>query len=446
MWRIYKRKKGGPYHAYVSAGDKHKRFSTHTRDEKTAQNIARDEERKLIDPTYKPANEATIGGAVVAVIARKKELERSFHTLEGYRFRGGHLVRILGADKKLSSLTCAGMEDYVEKRKAEGAQKRTIAFEMSIFKSTLEHAKHRGCFHGDIEALIPEHDRGYKPKERYLTAVQARDLMARFHPRRAAWIAFALATGARPGEVERARREDVNLEDMTVLIRGTKTEKSAARIPILSCFLPLIELALEHGDGQDGLLFSGWTDAYGQIVDRCNALGIPRVSQNDFRRTHASWLVQAGVPPYLVAKMLRHTSSAMVERVYGRQTVEAVAALIEREGGTWNSVQAVYKNGRNPPELPERSENDAAQETRQIAQYSDTESPAEHCCPASSVCPKHQENVPILDTRVRPVYSDDTDTVIRLSADWADEEGQLDVLDAMLLEMDLAGVSMGVTS
>jgi hypothetical protein len=41
------------------------------------------------------------------------------------------------------------------------------------------------------------------------------------------------------------------------------------------------------------------------------------VSPNDLRRTYASWLKQRGVDSMVVAKLLGHTSSRMVELVYG---------------------------------------------------------------------------------------------------------------------------------
>jgi integrase len=58
---------------------------------------------------------------------------------------------------------------------------------------------------------------------------------------------------------------------------------------------------------------------------------IPKVSPNDLRRTFASWLVQQQVPLLTVAALMGHSSTRMVERVYGklskRNFDEAIAAL-----------------------------------------------------------------------------------------------------------------------
>ena len=41
------------------------------------------------------------------------------------------------------------------------------------------------------------------------------------------------------------------------------------------------------------------------------------MTANDLRRTFASWLKQQGVDSMVVARLMGHTTSAMVERVYG---------------------------------------------------------------------------------------------------------------------------------
>ena len=63
------------------------------------------------------------------------------------------------------------------------------------------------------------------------------------------------------------------------------------------------------------------------LARACRAAKIPRVSPNDLRRTFASLLVQDGVPLDVVAKLLGHSSAAMVYRVYGRFTPSALAEL-----------------------------------------------------------------------------------------------------------------------
>ena len=55
------------------------------------------------------------------------------------------------------------------------------------------------------------------------------------------------------------------------------------------------------------------------------------MTPNDLRRTFASWLKQRGVDSMIVARLLGHTTSRMVELVYGHlndnSLIDAVSAL-----------------------------------------------------------------------------------------------------------------------
>jgi hypothetical protein len=53
------------------------------------------------------------------------------------------------------------------------------------------------------------------------------------------------------------------------------------------------------------------------------------VTPNDLRRTFASWMMQAGENTLTVAKLLRHSSTKMLERVYGQLADPALARAVE---------------------------------------------------------------------------------------------------------------------
>ena len=57
----------------------------------------------------------------------------------------------------------------------------------------------------------------------------------------------------------------------------------------------------------------------------------PSVSPNDLRRTCATWLRAQGVPPHLIAPVMGHRDSRMVERVYGRLPIDDLAKRIGQE-------------------------------------------------------------------------------------------------------------------
>ncbi len=142
------------------------------------------------------------------------------------------------------------------------------------------------------------------------------------------FVELAVALGPRLSEGLRVTPEDINLAASTIRIRGTKTGEADATIPILGPFKSLVEDALQD------LPFK--LDENGEYLNirrdlerACERAGIPRCTPNDLRRTHATLLVEAGVDRDFVRRMLRHTSSRMVDFVYGRPTPAAIAANIE---------------------------------------------------------------------------------------------------------------------
>ena len=69
------------------------------------------------------------------------------------------------------------------------------------------------------------------------------------------------------------------------------------------------------------------------LPDACARAGVPRVTLNDLRRTFASWSVQAGVPAKVIANLMGHTSTRMVDLVYGRVGPSDYEAAIARLPG-----------------------------------------------------------------------------------------------------------------
>jgi integrase len=83
----------------------------------------------------------------------------------------------------------------------------------------------------------------------------------------------------------------------------------------------LLEYALAYAGG-DGLLFRRWSNVRRDLHAACAAVKIPPCSPNDLRRTCATWLRAAGASPDLIAPVMGHADTRMVERVYGRLPLE----------------------------------------------------------------------------------------------------------------------------
>src|SRR5690606_9130767 len=111
-------------------------------------------------------------------------------------------------------------------------------------------------------------------------------------------------------------------------------------VPIHPSLMPMLRAAIK-GRSPDEPLVQPWPNVRRDLhaaVARINLdvrtrkIGkLPKVSPNDLRRTFASWLKQEGVDSMTVAHLMGHSSTRMVELVYGRLSDEtyqdAVAAM-----------------------------------------------------------------------------------------------------------------------
>ncbi|MDB4962503.1 MAG: integrase family protein [Myxococcales bacterium] len=76
-----------------------------------------------------------------------------------------------------------------------------------------------------------------------------------------------------------------------------------------------------------------WGSITRDLTAACRRAGVPRVTCNDLRRTFSSWLVQKHVSLWVVATLLGHASTRMVELVYGRLDDAVLADAIARLPG-----------------------------------------------------------------------------------------------------------------
>ncbi len=145
-------------------------------------------------------------------------------------------------------------------------------------------------------------------------------------PARRLWVTLALYTGCRLSEIERLAWDDVDQINGRLLVRGTKTRGSRRWIALPA---PLFDaLAAVPDRDRDGSIVGRWGNVRRDLHVACKRAGIEPVSPNDLRRTYASWLKQRGVDSAAVAKLLGHTSTRMVDLVYGHLSDDTLAAAV----------------------------------------------------------------------------------------------------------------------
>jgi integrase len=320
------------------------RVTTGCRDRRAAEAAAREIERRAANPSYDAATTTTLADAIRSLRADLKRRGRSTATLERCEQKLGHFVRVFGEHRSLVRIDAKALQSYVDQRLSEGASRTTVRDELAFFRQAVRVGTEAPGY-----VLPVRFEAQHKPRERALSPEEATALLQALPPHRAAHAAFVLATGARLGEAARARREDVSSD--AVRLRGTKTALSARTVPILALTRDLLAFALKHAPG-DGLLFGPWGKLHRDIALASERAGIEPSTPNDWRRSLATWLRLAGVSTDLIATVLGHADSRLIERVYGRVQGAELGLAIE--------AQAVPNLYRAPavPVLSARSSHD----------------------------------------------------------------------------------------
>ncbi|HEU4616161.1 MAG TPA: tyrosine-type recombinase/integrase [Kofleriaceae bacterium] len=251
-------------------------------------------------------------------------------TRSSYQQKARHLSRLLGA-LKIDDLARAHVEKYIAKRIAEGAHTHTIHKELVVLRGTLASAEDRGVFHSVIAKVVPKFRAKYEPRTTYLTPEQfsrlLRNIVAPPHPNakpatlakiermrinRTLYCMLIAFASPRRGELEKLQWEDVDLVRCTIRIPKGKTKGRV--VPLHPLLRPWLA-ALDRGTGP---MIEPWPNDKRELARACERAGVPRVTPNDLRRSFATWLKQSDVDSAVVAAMMGHTSTAMVDRVYGR--------------------------------------------------------------------------------------------------------------------------------
>ncbi len=317
------------------------RESTHCKDKKAAELVARRRERELADPRHVAANATTIADALKRLLTDRVARGRAGGTVDMYRSKGGHWTRILGRDTPLAKLDARAVDTFIEKRLEEGAARNTIGKELTTMRAALKVALRRGEWIGDVAAVMPvQWATEYEPRKRCLrSGAELQRLVDELPVDRGAHVCFLVATAARDSEAERAMRVDVCLARSTVYVRGEKTDLSDDSIAVVGWMRPLLEYALERAPhrrdqaGRELPLFRPWGNIRRDLGEACERAKLEPLTPNDLRRTHATWLRAGGVDLGAIARQLRHTDTRMVARVYGRLDAASVGGVIAAQMG-----------------------------------------------------------------------------------------------------------------
>ncbi len=330
--------------SFYDAEGRRTQTSTRCLDRAAAIEAARRLERAAQTP-HDPAAHKTLGDALTLMLEDRADQaargKKSPATVRFYEQKAGHLLRVYEYPKgpagehiplPLKNLNASKVDEYIEVRRREKAHPNTLAKEIVTLRAALKLARRRGWYPYELDQVMPVgYAPEYRPRTRALAVGELSELLAQLSPDRAARVAFAVATSACLGETDRARREDVDSQSGLVFLRGTKRASRRRTVPLVTPWQKqLVAYALQHAEGEGGLLLKPWGKITRDLAAACKRASIAKVSSNDLRRTTAQWLRAQGAPPDLIAAVMGHTSSRMVELVYGRLSPEILAERLSR--------------------------------------------------------------------------------------------------------------------
>ncbi len=347
MGKLYKR--GDTYHAdYFNREGVRVRESTRTGDLQVAKQRLRDLELATTD---RAPHSTEILDAALTYFCDVACAAKPAATIESYQQKARHLSRLVGG-ALLDKLNRETVERYIATRLEEGAARHSVHKELVVLRGSIGSAKDRKRTSTPSD-VVPKFSAGYTPRTNYLTPDQFLRLVDHILPaapltakpatlaRRDALKAsrtlycllIALASPRR-GELESLQWEHVDFGRGVIRVPKGKT---VARMIAIH---PVLRPWLESMDRGSGPVVVPWTNVGRDLPAACKRAGVPRCTPNDLRRTFASWLVQAGSSLLVVSRLLGHSSTRMVDLVYGQLDEATLASAIQRLPGGSDSCAA----------------------------------------------------------------------------------------------------------
>jgi len=263
-------------------------------------------------------------------------------------------------DKRLSEITPKDLNRYREARLSQGRSPRTVNLEMSCLSRLYKVAEQDGLFAGNcpVKSIAPFEiqygaDRILSPEEQQRLIQHSPQHLQRI-------IICALNTGMRRGDIVGLKWSNVNLDQGHILLEAISTKsKRQTTVPISSIMDKLFREIKEESK-KDHVFLNSHGEPYHDGVGIRRSFytarrkaGIEDFRFHDLRHTAATRLVEAGVPLFVVSKILGHSDPKMTMRYAHpdkslKEGIEALALY----NSTIDTVLTEQPNKTEEPNLP----------------------------------------------------------------------------------------------
>lgn len=170
----------------------------------------------------------------------------------------------------------------------------------------------------------------YRPAVEHLPDFAAYARMRdELEPIRRLWFVVAVWTGQRASDVERMRREDLDLELAAVRIRSTKTKREARWFHAVPELVRELE-AHWRTLAPDAKLVPAWPHASSGLRKLSARLGLPRITPQRLRHSFFTWYVAANGFSAELLELGGWSDMTVPSRVYAHAAPKRLKEQIER--------------------------------------------------------------------------------------------------------------------
>jgi integrase len=252
----------------------------------------------------------------------------------------------------LSQVSPALIDEFKQKRKAEGDKPATIVRKLNILKRMFNLAKKRWMWVKDVPPIegIAKAD---KKRIRHLSFEEYHKLLEKCEGWLQNIIIVAAWTGLRKGNVLNLKRNQVNIFAKTISLDGSETKNGENLIiPIAVPALEVLKEALRvvrinspyvfcHEDGQQFTSMQVQR-AFKEVLKKAE---IEDFRFHDLRHCFASWNRQAGVDLDTLADLMGHKDTRMTRRYahIGPKHLANAISQLERSYGEFSTNLAHSK-------------------------------------------------------------------------------------------------------
>lgn len=243
------------------------------------------------------------------------------HNTSANRSTVKHLLGL--AEGWARDLTPQTLRAHIKSRQGEGAAPGTINKELVFLSAAIN------AWNLDQGDTIPNPVKGLKLKEpegrlRWLTKDEYHLLLDHSEGYLRDIIILATNTGLRRGELFSLTWDMIDLDLRLVTLEAENTKAGKKRtVPLNDAAMSVLERNRGEGD-----VFHV-KEVKRSFATACRNAGLKDVTLHTLRHTFASWLVQAGVPIYEVAKLMGHSSVSMTAR-YGHLAPGNLRSAVDR--------------------------------------------------------------------------------------------------------------------